>query len=86
DLERVEIACILANVLQPELFEASQRGDGLLAVCRYRSKALAADATLDRDRLVVRLREPAQVVSPGQLLVLYDAAGDEVVASGIIEA
>jgi len=86
DLERVEIACSRANVLRPELFEASQRGDGLLAVCRYRSKALAADATLEGDRLVVRLREPAPVVSPGQLLVLYDMAGDEVVASGIIEA
>ena len=86
DLERDEISCSRPNVLRPELFERALRVDGLLAVCRYRSKPLAANASLEGGRLVVRLREPAPVVSPGQLLVLYDTTGDEVVASGIIEA
>jgi len=86
DLERIEILCSRPNVLRHQLFESASRNGGLLAVCRYRSKPIVADASLDGDRLVVRLREPAAVVSPGQLLVLYDASGDEVVASGIIEA
>jgi tRNA U34 2-thiouridine synthase MnmA/TrmU len=34
---------------------------------------------------VVRLEEPVSIVTPGQLLVLYDATNTEVLASGIIE-
>ena len=82
DLARIEIECSRPNVLRPDAIGGAR---ALLAVCRYRSKPILADASLAGDRLFVRLHEPAQVVSPGQLLVLYDADGDEVVASGIIE-
>lgn len=84
DLARTAISCTRPNVLRPERF-ASESGGGLLAVCRYRSAPIRADAALAGDVLAVRLHEPAPVISPGQLLVLYDASGDEVVASGIIE-
>ena len=57
-----------------------------LAVCRYRGAPIAATARLLSDeRMVVHLEEPASIVTPGQLLVLYDAANSEVLASGIIE-
>lgn len=85
DLARIEIECTMPNVLRRDAFEHAGDRDGLLAVCRYRSKPIAAVASLVGDRLTVRLREAAHVVSPGQLLVLYDATGDEVVASGVIE-
>jgi tRNA-uridine 2-sulfurtransferase len=84
DLARDIIECSAANVVRPSAFAGGQaRG---LAMCRYRSKPLAATASVNGDgRLRVRLSEPASIVSPGQLLVLYDPSGEEVLASGIIE-
>lgn len=84
DLARDTIACSRPNVLRPEYFADGGSAHGL-AMCRYRSKPIPAIASVSNDRLDVHLGEPAPVVSPGQLLVLYDPAGDEVVASGIIE-
>lgn len=84
DLARDTIQCSRANVLRAEHFDAGGAAEGL-AVCRYRSKPIAAVATLDGDSLRVRLREPVPVASPGQLLVMYDPRGEEVIASGIIE-
>jgi tRNA U34 2-thiouridine synthase MnmA/TrmU len=55
-------------------------------MCRYRGAPIAATARLlSGERMVVRLAEPVSIVTPGQLLVLYDAANAEVLASGIIE-
>jgi tRNA-uridine 2-sulfurtransferase len=83
DLERRAISCSRANVMRPDAFVDGQaRG---LAVCRYRSKPVRATATVSGDRLEVLLDESVPVVSPGQLLVLYDLADDEVLASGVIE-
>jgi tRNA-specific 2-thiouridylase len=84
DLARDTIECSRANVLRPELFDGAGEAPGL-AVCRYRSKPVPATATVSGDRLRVKLDEAVSVVSPGQLLVLYDRCGDDVVASGIIE-
>jgi tRNA-uridine 2-sulfurtransferase len=84
DLCRDVIECSAANLLQPAAFV---RGEAVgVAMCRYRSKPIPATASIVGDgRLVVRLSEPASIVSPGQLLVLYDVSGEEVLASGIIE-
>ena len=84
DLRRDTISCTVPNIVQPGAF-AHGAASGL-AVCRYRSAPIAATALLIGDRLVVQLAEPASVVSPGQLLALYDADDREVLASGIIEA
>lgn len=83
-LARSSIECSSANVLRDAAFERGvARG---LAVCRYRAKPVPAAARLaPPDRLVVELDEPVPIASPGQLLVLYDAANEEVLASGIIE-
>lgn len=85
DLARDAIECSRTNVLRAEMLEREGSAGELLAVCRYRSAPIRAFASRDGDALRVRLREPARIVSPGQLLVLYDAGGDEVVASGVIE-
>lgn len=85
DLARATIECSRPNLLRPELQDRDGSIDGL-AVCRYRSQPIPARAYLSADRLRVTLAQPASVVSPGQLLVLYDTTGEEVVASGIIEA
>jgi tRNA-uridine 2-sulfurtransferase len=85
DLARDAIECSRPNILRPELFAGGIAAEGL-AMCRYRSKPIPASATASGDRLYVRLSEAANIVSPGQLLVLYDPSGDEVIASGIIEA
>jgi tRNA-specific 2-thiouridylase len=84
DLAHDTIVCSAANIVQPAAFENGV-AEGR-AVCRYRSAPIAATARLEDDgRLTVRLAEPVNVVSPGQLLVLYDAHDEEVLASGIIE-
>jgi len=85
DLARERIECSRRSVLRPDLFSPDDAARGL-AVCRYRAKPIPALATIRGDRLQVDLDEPVPVASPGQLLVLYDATGEEVVASGIIEA
>lgn len=84
DLARHSIVCSAANVIAPAAFSS---GAALgLAVCRYRSAPVQASARLlDGERMLVRLDSPVSVVSPGQLLVLYDPTDTEVIASGIIE-
>jgi len=83
DLVRDRVRCSAANVLRRDRFvDGSCRG---VAVCRYRSKPVSAVATISGDGLDVRLLEPVPVLSPGQLLVMYDGGGDEVLASAIIE-
>ena len=84
DLARRTIACSAANVIVPSAFAAgSARG---MAACRYRSAPIGATASLTPDGgMLVELDVPASIVSPGQLLVLYDPSDAEVLASGIIE-
>lgn len=84
DLQRREVICSQPNVLRPERFATGHaRG---LAVCRYRSGGIAAAARIVDDSLVVHFDEPVPMLAPGQLLVLYDEADDEVLASGVIES
>jgi tRNA-uridine 2-sulfurtransferase len=83
DLARDVIDCSNANVVRPDRFIGGvTRGR---AVCRYRSAPIEATARLTADGgLRVTLAEPVPMASPGQLLVLYDDADVEVVASGVI--
>jgi tRNA-uridine 2-sulfurtransferase len=84
DLARDTIVCSAANIVQPAAFDGGVAQGR--AVCRYRSAPIPATARVEDDgRLSVRLSEPVSVVSPGQLLVLYDERDEEVLASGIIE-
>jgi tRNA-specific 2-thiouridylase len=89
ELARSSVACSAVNVLRPDRVGADGSVTGV-AMCRYRSAALPATATIYGDagsqRMTVQLHMPVPMVSPGQLLVMYDDAGDEVLCSGIIEA
>jgi tRNA-specific 2-thiouridylase len=84
DLARQTIRCSASNVIVLSAFASgSARG---VAVCRYRSAPIPATARLTGDGgMLVELDEPANIASPGQLLVLYDPSDEEVLASGIIE-
>ncbi|MBV8083050.1 MAG: tRNA 2-thiouridine(34) synthase MnmA [Candidatus Eremiobacteraeota bacterium] len=84
ELARHAVVCSAPNVIVSRAFDTgTARG---LAVCRYRSAPVPASARLlDDGRLLVNFDAPVSVVSPGQLLVLYDASDREVLASGIIE-
>ncbi len=83
DLARHAIDCTDANIVRPERFsDGWARGR---AVCRYRSTPIAAAARLTPEGgLRVTLDEPVAMASPGQLLVLYDDADMEVLASAVI--
>src|SRR5271165_662626 len=83
DLARRTIVCSAANVIAPDTFASG--GARGVAVCRYRSAPVSATAHLSGGAMVVELDEPVSIVSPGQLLVLYDPSDEEVLASGIIE-
>jgi tRNA-specific 2-thiouridylase len=84
ELAKRSVTCSAANVIRPEAF--AQGAASGLAVCRYRSRGVAAQARpTDAGGLVVDFEEPVAMVTPGQLLVLYDRADEEVLASGIIE-
>ncbi len=83
DLARRSVTCSSVNVLRPERFaDGAARG---LAVCRYRSRPIPARASVEAHGLVVDFDTPVPMLTPGQLLVLYDDADEEVLASGIIE-
>ena len=82
DLARRSVMCSSPNVLQPQRFDGAAKGR---AVCRYRSRAVPARARLEAFGLAVDFDEAVPMLTPGQLLVLYDDADREVLASGIIE-
>jgi tRNA-uridine 2-sulfurtransferase len=84
ELVKTAIECSRANVIRQDLLHADRPYLGV-AVCRYRSKPVPATATIEGERMRVELVDPVPIASPGQLLVLYDAADEEVVASGVIE-
>ena len=85
DLARTSVICSGANIVRPERF-ATGSATGL-AVCRYRSRGIPARAMRggDGSQLIVDFDAPVPMLAPGQLLVFYDGADEEVLASGIIE-
>ncbi len=85
DLERHSVHCSDANVIRVDRFSAGATCDGV-AMCRYRSAAVPARARLQpHGGMIVDFAQAVPVISPGQLLVLYDAGGEEVIASGIMQ-
>lgn len=85
ELQRREVGCTAVNVIRTERFYADGASEGL-AVCRYRSQGVPARAALQPDgTLRVAFGDAVPLVTPGQLLVLYDETGEEVIASGIME-
>ena len=85
DLARRSVTCSSANVVRAEHFRTGFASG--LAVCRYRSRGIPARARISDDgtALTVDFDAPVPMLAPGQLLVLYDSADEEVLASGIIE-
>lgn len=85
ELAKHSASCSTTNILRPDFFEREPvRG---VAVARYRSRGIPALArTTSRGDLVVDFDEPVPMLTPGQLLVLYDPDDCEVLASGIIES
>jgi len=84
ELAKTNVTCAAVNVIREDVFSDGGPAAGV-AVCRYRSKAIPARAYLANGRLSVAFAEAVAVVTPGQLLVMYDESGAEVLASGIIE-
>lgn len=84
ELARSSVTCSAANLIRRDVFEREVvRGR---AVCRYRSQGIPASArALCGDKLLVEFDQPVPLLTPGQLLVLYDDDDREVLASGIIE-
>lgn len=83
-LRRDAAACSATNLIRPDLF-AHGWVDGL-AVPRYHSPGVPARARIaSNGRLLVEFEEDVPLLTPGQLLVLYDRDDAEVLASGIIE-
>lgn len=86
DLERRSVTCTAVNIIREERFYPDGESTGL-AMCRYRSKPVPARAALQPDgSLAIDFDEAVPLITPGQLMVLYDASGEEVVASGVLEA
>ena len=83
-LAKRSASCSATNILRPDLFEREpERG---VAVTRYRSRGIPALARItSHGDLVVDFDEPVPMLTPGQLLVLYDPDDCEVLASGVIE-
>lgn len=85
DLERRSVRCSDANVIRADRLSPAAMCDGV-AMCRYRSAPVQARARLEPGGgMVVDFAQAVPVISPGQLLVLYDEGGEEVIASGIMQ-
>ena len=70
------------NLIRPERFAAPAR---VLAMTRYRQTPAPATATVHDDgTLEVRFEELHPAIAPGQLVALFDAAGDEVLGAATI--
>lgn len=83
--EELLISSLIANevnLIRPERFANSPVS--VLAMVRYRSNPVRAEARVDDDRLELAFATPVRAASPGQLVALFDPAGDEVLAAATI--
>jgi tRNA-specific 2-thiouridylase len=71
------------NLLRPERFTGATP---VLAMTRYRAPLAPATATVEGDRLHLAFARPEHAVAPGQLVALYDDAGEVLGAATIAEA
>jgi tRNA-uridine 2-sulfurtransferase len=74
------------NLIRPEQF--SGEAVRVRAMTRYRAPLNAADATYDsrRGELTLAFETPERAIAPGQLVALYAAGSDEVLASATIQS
>jgi tRNA-uridine 2-sulfurtransferase len=72
------------NLIRPERFRAPQQP--VLAMIRYRSTPVRANARVADDRLDLRFEQPQRAIAPGQLVALLDEGGEEVLGAATIES
>jgi tRNA-specific 2-thiouridylase len=71
------------NLIRPERFPRASAP--VLAMTRYRAKAVPAEATMGEDgTLSLRFAQPHRSVTPGQLVMLLDDDGAEVLGAATI--
>ncbi len=71
------------NLIRPERFGATPTS--VRAMARYRSRPFSAQARLRDDAaLELTFDEPQTAITPGQLVALFDPAGDEVIGAATI--
>jgi tRNA-specific 2-thiouridylase len=70
------------NAIRPE--RLAQPRTPVLAMARYRATPAPAFATLEHERLHLEFERPQRAVSPGQLVALFDRAGEEVLGAATI--
>jgi tRNA-specific 2-thiouridylase len=84
ELSSSELVADRVNLVRPERFmEGPVR---VRAMTRHRSLLNFAQASVDRASgdLHLRFEQPERAITPGQLVALYDAAGDEVLGAATI--
>ena len=72
------------NVIRPERFGAD--ATPVLAMTRYRAPLARARPRSMGDRLRLRFDAPERAVTPGQLVALYDEAGEVLAGATILSA
>ena len=83
ELAAYELIADEVNLIRPERFASG--ATPVLAMTRYRQTPVSAQATLAADgTLHVRFERPHAAIAPGQLVALFDTAGDEVLGAGTI--
>jgi len=84
ELGAYELCADEVNLIRPERFAEGETR--VLAMTRYRQTPAAARAWLDGDMLTVRFDARHHAIAPGQLVALFDPAGDEVLGAATIRA
>lgn len=82
ELGAYELVADEVNLIRPERFAAGPAR--VLAMTRYRQTPAAALATVDGATLTVRFDALHAAIAPGQLVALFDPAGDEVLGAATI--
>lgn len=82
ELGAYELFADEVNLIRPERFAAGETR--VLAMTRYRQTPALAHASVAGDTLKVRFDELHAAIAPGQLVALFDPAGDEVLGAATI--
>jgi len=72
------------SLIRPERLR--ERQTPVRAMIRYRAAPVAAQASIDGDRLELAFEAPQRAVAPGQLVALLDCGTDEVLGGATIAA
>ena len=82
ELGAYELIADEVNLIRPERFAGGETR--VLAMTRYRQTPVEATVTVSDDTLRVRFDDSHQAIAPGQLVALFDRAGDEVLGAATI--